>query len=331
MKILVSGATGFVGGAITRHLLAGGHEVRAMSRSPEGARRKLGSYDEGRQGFEEHKLTIVGADVTEPATLPPAVRDVDVIVQAAQFPGAPVEDADKGLTYMNVDRNGTLNLLQAVNTVYRAETAGPGLTRFPEGAPRLIYISGVTVSENPTTTWDRAKWQAEEAIRSSGLEWSILRNSPAYGAEDKAFNRIIGYSDFQPFVPLFGDGEAPMTPSWVEDVGRIVLRLVEDREAARDLTLPFGGPNTVTINDMMRTMLELMGRKRWLLHVPKPIGKAQGFLLQFLPGQILSPAAVDFVSMPAVADLTLLRERFPDFEPTPLRQGLRTYLVPSSD
>lgn len=326
MRVVVSGATGFQGRSIVGHLLADGHEVRAMSRSAERARADLAGLPGAGAAIEEGRLTFVGADVTDASTLPPAVDAVDVVIQCAQFRGAPVEDARRGLTYMRVDRDGTLNLLAAVAAVYRAETAGPGMTRFPDGAPRFLYLSGVTVSSDAVTTWDRAKWQAEEAIRGSGLDWSIVRCSWAFGPEDAALNRILGYSDRLPFLPLFGDGEELVTPVFVDDVGRLFARLVADPEAARDATIPFGGPEVMSTNQFMRLALDAMGRKRPLFHVPKALGKIPAAFLQHLPGQILSPAAVDFTAQGGVADPAVLRERFPDFEGTPVKQALESYL-----
>lgn len=326
MNILVSGATGFMGSAITRHLLADGYTVRAMGRSADRSRSVLSRFDECRCALEEGRLTFVSADLTRPDTLRPAVEGVDAIIQAAQFPGAPNEDPRRGFTYMNVDRNGTMNLLGAVSEVYRAQTAGPGLTRFPSGAPRFVYLSGVTVRENAPNIWDRAKWQAEEAIRGSGLDWTIIRSSMAYGAGDAALNLIIRYSDLLPFMPLFGNGEEKLTPVFVEDVGRIFARVLASPGVADGATLPLGGPEVITMNQMLRTALKVMGRRRPLLHVPKPVGRVQGALMQFLPGRPLTPMAVDFSSQGGVADPEPIGRLFPDFRPVPLRDGLATYL-----
>ena len=118
MRILVSGATGFVGNTICRHLLDAGHEVRAMSRSTGHAMTVFAGHETGRRGLADGRLTFVQADVTKPGTLPAAVIGVDVVIQAAQFAGAPVEDPDRGLTYMDVDRDGTMNLLEAIAGMY---------------------------------------------------------------------------------------------------------------------------------------------------------------------------------------------------------------------
>ena len=321
MKILVSGATGFVGSTITRHLLDAGHEVRAMSRSNAPAITKLASDEGGRQALREGRLTFVEADVTKPATLPPAVQGVEAVVQAAQFTGAPVENPARGRTYDAVDRQGTVNLLEAVKASGAA--AGTG------GAPRLLYMSGISVSANPATPWDRAKWLAEEAIRGTGLGWTIVRGCWAYGPDDAALNRIIHYSDYLPFVPIFGDGEEPVTPLFVEDIGRFYALVIAQPEKSTGTTFGLGGPDLVTLAQFLRLALDAMGRLRPIFRIPKAIGKVQGALMQHLPGRPLSPDAVDFVSQAGAlsgAERLLLAKRFPDFRPTPVRDGLNSYL-----
>ncbi len=319
MKILVAGATGFVGGTITRHLLDGGHQVRAMSRSIGKALTVFAKSDSGRRGLANGGLTFVQADVTRPRTLPEALAGVDLVVQAAQFRGAPVENAAKGLTYMNVDRNGTMNMLEAI--------AASG------EKPRFLYVSGITVSPSSSYNWDRAKWQAEEAIRSSSLRWTVVRCSPAYGREDVSFNRIIGYSDHLPFVPVFGDGKALLTPVFVEDIGRLFALLVANPERCNRNTFGLGGPDAVTLDQFLQMILRAKGRTRSIIHIPIPIGKVQGAVLQFLPGRPLTPAAVDFVAAAGAAsdvDRRWLAERFPEFKPTPLKEGLESYLWPEA-
>ncbi len=330
VTVLVSGATGFVGGAIARHLLAAGHEVRALSRSSTRARETFEATPEGRAALEDGRLSFVEGDVTQPNSLRPAVQGVAAVIQAAQFKGAPVEDPSRGLTYMNVDRNGTLNLLGAIAAVYGRATAGPAMARFPDGSPRFLYMSGIGVYEEPRESWNRAKWQAEQAIRGSGLDWTIVRGAWAYGPQDAALNRLLHYSDYLPFVPIFGDGNAVLTPLFVEDIGRFYVRLLASPEKSVDTLFRLGGPDTVTLNEFLRLALEIMRRDRPILHIPRTVGKVQGALMQHLPGRPLSPDAVDFVSQAGAAteaDRKLIAERFPDFQATSLRRGL-CYLAP---
>jgi nucleoside-diphosphate-sugar epimerase len=317
MTILISGATGFVGSAITRHLLVAGFAVRAMSRSTTRAISKLGADEAGRRALADGRLTFVEADVTDPGSLAAAVDAVDTVIQAAQFKGAPVEDPARGLTYEAVDRNGTLNLLDA---------ARPGRTRF-------LYMSGISVGPGATKPWDRAKWQAEVAIRASGLEWTIVRGCWAYGPGDEALNRIIGYSDYLPFVPIFGAGDEPLSPLFVDDIGRFFTLLMRHPAQCRDTVFGLGGPDTVTLVQFLETALQTMGRRRPILRIPKPVGRLQGAVMQHLPGRPLTPDAVDFVSQAGALstdDRRLLAERLPEFRATSIKDGLRSYLAPRS-
>lgn len=315
MEILVCGAAGFVGQAITHSLLGAGHHVRALTRSPEAATRKFTSSDVARDALASGRLAPVRGDVTDARTLVSAVTGAEVVIQATQFEGAPVERPADHLTYEEVDHRGTVNLLQAISST--------------EQTPRFLYMSGITVHAGATRPWDAAKWRAEEAIRQSGLDWSIVRSCWAYGPGDKALNRILGYSDLLPFVPVFGDGRQRLTPVFVRDIGRLFATLVDDPTHSRDTVFGLGGPDEVTLDGFLRAALDQMGRRRPILHIPVLLGRSQARLLQMLPWRPLTPDAVDFVAQEGAAtsaERRLLSERFPGFETTTLRQGLASYL-----
>ena len=189
-------------------------------------------------------------------------------------------------------------------------------------SPRFLYQSGITTSATSPYTWDQAKWQAEEAVKQSGADWTIVRCCWAFGRNDTALNRIIGYSDYLPFVPIFGNGQEPLTPVFVEDIGRLYALLVDNPDRARNTIYGLGGPDLVTLDQFLHLALRAMGRARPILHIPKPIGKVQGAVMYRLPGKPLSPAAVDFVAADGAvteADRRLLAERFPEFRATPVQ------------
>ena len=89
----------------------------------------------------------------------------------------------------------------------------------------------------------------------------------------------------------------------------------------------------VTLVQFLELALKTMGRHRPILRIPKPVGRLQGAVMQYLPGRPLTPGAVDFVSQAgalSAEDRRLLQERFPEFQTTPVREGLRSYLRPGS-
>jgi uncharacterized protein YbjT (DUF2867 family) len=184
----------------------------------------------------------------------------------------------------------------------------------------------VSVVPDSPHVWVQAKWQAEEAIRESGLEYTIVRASWAFGPDDRSLNRLLGYADILPFVPVFGGGKEQITPLYVEDLGRLFARVVAEPEAARNATLPLGGPEVLTMNKMLRAGLRIMGKPQRVFHIPKPVARLQGALLQRLKGRILTVDAVDFITQGGVADPGPIKERVPGFETTAFEDALRTYL-----
>lgn len=301
-----------MGGAIARHLMAAGRDVRILTRSASRARSVVARWPGGPQALQENRVTFAEGDVTDARSLPAAVEGASVVIQATQFPGAPVEDPRKGYTYLNVDRGGTINLVAAATS----------------SRPHIMYLSGVGVTEGHGFPWVRAKLEAEEAVQTGGCPWTIVRSSWAYGPGDRSLNRLLGYARRLPFLPFFGDGQELVTPVHVEDVGRLFAELAAAPEAAADAVLPLGGPETLTMNDVLRTGMDVMQTRRPILHVPLPLGRAMGAVAQYLPGRPLTPGAVDFVAHGGVADPAPIAALLPAFETVPLRTALSAYLAP---
>jgi NADH dehydrogenase len=98
-------------------------------------------------------------------------------------------------------------------------------------------------------------------------------------------------------------------------------------EAANTL-FEIGGPERMTMNEVVRAALDAVGKKRPLLHQPAAIGKVMGTLASVLAGPPLTSDAIAFMTNPAVADNTMLLEVLKP-RLTPLREGLETYLKPA--
>jgi len=301
--ILVSGGTGFVGSAIVRELLHRGEKVAVLGRDASRIRALFGGDVEPREG-----------DVRDSDTLAPAMRGVDVVINAVQFPNAPIENRRKGWTFEEVDLKGTRNQVEAAKTA---------------GVRRFVYVSGVGAAKESDRHWFRYKWEAEKYLQDSGLEWVVLRPTWVYGPGDVSLNRFLGFAKVLPFIPMFGNGEQAMQPVFIDDVGRVCADAALRPEAANKL-FELGGPDVMTMNDVLRTALEVMGKRRRLLHQPVAAGKAIGTLAAILPSPPLSADAVDFITGAATADNTLLNEVLKP-RLTPLREGLATYLGAHED
>lgn len=296
--ILVSGGTGFVGSAVVRELLRRGEKVGVLGRDREKIEAMYGSAVEARE-----------ADVRDPETLANALRGAEVLINSVLFPTSPIEIRRRGWTFEEVDYKGTRNQVEAAKAV---------------GVRRFVYVSGVGADPNATKHWFRFRGMAEQYLLESGLEAVIVRPTWVYGPRDNSLNRILRFGNFLPFIPFFGDGKNLMQPVFVDDVGRVVADAALRPEAAGKV-FELGGPDVMTFDEVLKTALDVMGRKRPILHQPVFVGKLVGTLAGVLPTPPLSADAVEFIIQPATADNSALMQTLSP-QLTPLRVGLETYL-----
>jgi NADH dehydrogenase len=239
---------------------------------------------------------------------------VDTVVGCQQFPNSPIENPSKGYTFERIDADGTENLVHAAKAA---------------GVERYVYLSGAGAAPDAAEHWFRAKWRAETAVRESGMTYTIFRPSWVYGPEDRALNRFLGMARFLPFVPLVGNaGKQRLQPVFVDDVARAVAEALE-KPAAEGQVFEIGGPEVLTMREIVGTALEVAGGKRLLLGSPKPLMKAVASVLQFLPGRPLTPMAVDFITNDALADPAGVEAAL-GVRMRPLREALGTYLGSNS-
>jgi NADH dehydrogenase len=290
--ILVAGGTGFIGRAIVRRLRSAGQPVRVLSRG-------TSNPFAGDAG-----VTLARGDVREPSTLGAAMAGADVVVCAVQFPGHPVEVPSEGLTYDAFDRQGTVNLVAAARAA---------------GVRRVVYLSGAGVGEGRREEWFVAKDGAERAVRESGLEWIVVRPSWVYGPGDKSLSKLVFLARWLPAVPMTSMGHNRVRPVHIDDLAEVVARCAVDDAVGE--TVGVGGPEFLTMREIVRTMLKVLGKRRLILPTPVPLVKLGAAVLYRLPGRILSPRAVDFANGEADVDLTVMRDVI-GVEPRSLEDGL---------
>jgi NADH dehydrogenase len=296
--VAVAGGTGFVGGETARELRRRGRRVIVLSSRGEGARGQLPDDIEIRQ-----------ADVRDPESLRAALSGIDELVISLAFPGLPVEQPKKGYTFMEVDAGGTQALIEAGR---RADVK------------RVVYLSGAGASHDAEHHWFRAKAIAEDAVRDSGMTWTILRPTWVYGAGDVALNRFLGFARVLPFVPLTNFGNQQLAPVFVRDVAELAADSLE-QDAAAEQIFDVGGPETLSMKDVLRRAMAVSGTKKPIFPAPAPLVKAVAWPMRFLPNPPLSPDAVDFVNQPATVDVAPLLRRMPRIL-TRLDVGLATYV-----
>jgi NADH dehydrogenase len=291
--IVVVGGRGLVGGAVVETLRHAGHRVvvvtHARDRAAEGLR---------------------FGDVRYPETLRPALEDAEVVVQAVAFPGHPVENPRRRHTHLEFDARGSERLIAAARAV---------------GVRRYVYLSAAGVRGDSRAPWDQAIWRGEQAVLDSQLEAVCVRPTWIYGPGDRTVNRILAWARRLPVVPVLGDGSQRLQPVWVGDVAEVVRQAVAPRAAQG--VFEVGGPDVMTADDVIRTLLRVVGLGRRIVHVPIGFARLAARALAWLPGAPVTPDAVAHLTRDRVASLGPLLSAF-ELVMTPFPRGLAAYLGP---
>jgi uncharacterized protein YbjT (DUF2867 family) len=252
--ILLTGATGVIGGELLPVLLARGERVRALVRDP----RKLG----------EHRVDvqITLGDLGDPYSIRHAMRGVDTVIHLA----ATIRD-QRGGTIEELNGLATSRLLRA------AERAG---------ARRFIFFSAMGATGFQRTRFFRSKAIAERAVRESSLDSTVFAPSIVYRPGDPWITLLQRLS-LLPALPVAGSGAARYQPIWARDVARCVAASLNGSSEAGDPAggrYELAGPETLSYEEIVELVLEATGRRRPLLNVPLPVVRAGLRALELVAG-----------------------------------------------
>jgi uncharacterized protein YbjT (DUF2867 family) len=254
--ILLTGATGVVGGELLPLLLADGHEVRALVRDP----RKLGEY--------RVDVQIALGDLADPFSMRHAMRSVDTVIHLAATirdqPGGTIEE---------------LNGLATVRLLRMAERAGVG---------RFVFFSAMGATPFQRTRFFRSKALAERAVAEAPLETLVFAPSIVYRPGDPWITLLQRFG-MLPAVPVSGPGRARYQPIWARDVARCVKASLDGAGTIDDgpgskARYELGGPEILSYDEIVELVLESSGRERPLLHLPLPLVRAGLRALELLGG-----------------------------------------------
>jgi uncharacterized protein YbjT (DUF2867 family) len=262
--VTVFGGSGFLGRSVVRALAKRDYRIRVAVRRPE-----LAGYLQplGRVG----QIHSVQANLRYPASVEAAMRDCDIAVNLVGIlteSGAQTFDAVQG---------------KGAETVAKAASAA--------GA-RMVHVSAIGADEKSESRYARAKAAGEAAVLSALPSATILRPSVLFGPEDQFTNRFAALAKVSPVLPLIGGGETKLQPAYVGDVATAVADAVDGKTKA-GATYELGGPEVLTMREIMKIILDITDRDRMMVSLPFGLAKLQALLLQFAPGPLkLTPDQV---------------------------------------
>ena len=193
MKIGVTGGTGFVGSHLIDIALDSGHTIKALTR---------------RDQPEREGLQWIAGDLQDRSALEQLVGDMDAVIHVAG-----VISGHDAAAFELGNVGGTLSMLAAA-------TAG--------GVHRFVHVSSLAAREPKLSMYGASKARAEELIRSSGLDWSIVRPPAVYGPGDKETLELFRMAQLGlMLMPPHGH----VSLIHVDDLARLLLALADDSDA----------------------------------------------------------------------------------------------------
>jgi uncharacterized protein YbjT (DUF2867 family) len=256
--LLLTGATGRVGSALLRRLVADGHLVRCLVRDP----RRLGA--------ERVRVQIALGDLAEPASFRNALRGVKTVVHLA----ASERDQPRG-TIEEVDGLAVWRLLRA------AERAG---------VEHFVFASMLGATPWHRSRVLRAKALAERAVAEAAIPTTTLRCSLIYAPGDRQL-AVLELLSLLPAVPVTATmGRARAQPVYAGDVAACVAALLERAVPDGHVALDIAGPQQLTHRDTVAAALAAIGRPRRLLALPS------GLLRQALHAYEVAAGPIAFTS-----------------------------------
>jgi uncharacterized protein YbjT (DUF2867 family) len=262
-RIFITGGTGFVGSAIRAQLRD--RPVRLLVRDKASASRVAGPNVE----------TIIG-DVTKPETLRGAMDGCEAVIHLVA-----IISEEGGRTFDGIIRQGT------VNVVDEAKRAG---------VERFLHMSAMGTRNDPRYGYFEAKWQAEQAVKNSGIPWTIFRPSVIFGPGDEFINTLAGLVKVAPVIPVVGDGKSKFQPVSVSEVATSFVRALDDPSTAGHI-YDLGGGKTYEYQEMLAVIAAKLGMKKPMVKVPIGLMKPVVTLSSPLPKALRPPVTSEQLKM----------------------------------
>jgi len=262
--VTVFGGSGFLGRHVVRALCKRDYRIRIAVRRPElaGHLQPIGKVGQ---------IHAVQTNLRHPASVAAAMRGASIAINLV---GVLAESGAQ--TFDAVQARGAETVAKAAAAV---------------GA-RMVHVSAIGADASSPSRYARAKAAGEKAVLSAVPSATIMRPSVVFGPEDQFTNRFAALARMSPMLPLIGGGKTRMQPVFVGDVATAVADAV-DGKARPGATYELGGPEVLTMREIMETIMRITGRDRTLVSLPFGLAKLQALFLQFAPGPLkLTPDQV---------------------------------------
>lgn len=267
MKVAITGGTGFVGRHLARELVSQGHEVVLTSRGVNTSSSAL---------LDDPAITLVKAGLGSAAELSEAFAGCEVVAHCAGV------NRESGVqTFEVVHVEGTRNVLAACR---QARVRKILLTSFLRARPKCGSL------------YHESKWAAEELVRASGLEYTVLKIGVIYGEGDQFLTHLRKVLSLVPFFGQVGLSSKTARPLAVEDLVKLMLAGLDDPRL-KNVTVPVVGPEELSMRELVNRIGEQLKGQPLVIPIPVALHTAAAWLMeQTMKTPLLTTAQVTMLA-----------------------------------
>jgi len=303
LKVCVLGGTGFIGSEVVSRLVARGHDVKVLTRSPAQSR-DLKVLPSAR---------FVRADVHDEAVLRREFSGCDVVVNLVGILNERRLGRGNGSEFRRVHTELPQKAVRACRAA---------------GVRRYLHMSGLKAdSQRGPSQYLRSKGLAEDFIREhcadGAPEFVIFKPSVVFGPGDAFINNFAGILKITPGVLPLACAHAKFAPVFVGDVADAFVACLERRDVV-GRAFELCGPEVMTLGDIVRMTAQVLGLKRVIVPLPDAVSRVQAAVMDYVPGKPFSTDNYLSATLDSTCDHDGLREL--GIERTPLRGTVATYL-----
>ena len=297
--ITIFGGAGFIGRHLVRKLADDGWRIRVVSRSP---------------GLTGHlqPLGEVGQIVVQP------LGSLEPMALARLIEGSTAVVNLIGILY-ETSR-------QRFDEVHGVLPRRIAKAAADAGISTMVHLSAIGADESSTSAYARSKAKGEAALHEVLASAVILRPSIVIGPEDDFFNRFAGMARVLPALPLIGGGKTRFQPIYVGDVADAIVAGLTRSDSAGQI-YEIGGPKTYSFEELLRYMLDVIGKRRVLLGLPFGLASLQARFMELLPVPPLTRDQVELLKSDNIVGEDALTLADLDLTPTPIELIVPDYLA----
>ncbi len=297
-RILVTGGTGFVGRNIVEELFKEGCEVRCLARKTS-----------NRQVLGGMPVEFYEGDINDARSLEGATEGIDVVIHLVGI----IREIPPHVTFEKIHAEGASNVVAAS---VRA------------GVKKFVHMSAMGTRPDAPSRYHTTKWQGEQAVKSSGLPYVIFRPSIICGKDDEFVNmfaELIRKSWPLPFLSVIGSGQVRMQPIYVKDVAYCFVKAALNPEIVNQ-TYELGGPEQLTLDEILDTIMRVIGANRMKLHLPMALGRCMAFMMEKTSSKpMLTREQLIMLQSDNVGDIVPMKRDF-GLELRKFEDAIKTYL-----